>query len=235
MDYIFFFLLNFINSQNLKYRKNIYIFAKNNLNIITMDYNKKQMQPLISKYGINVETNKLFIKVCELFDGQSNYQTWAVKMIFSQAMTFEQLTFIHEWIEANGNMISKLDKKNIVSYSNKTAIAQLLKEIGYAFQDSIRKRGGKQYRIKVTSVTRTVYSVSKLMRRNRAATENSCHRYGTTFDISWVRFDCMDPTMVISLEDLKNILAEVVQDFRKRGRCYAIFERKSGCLHITVR
>ena len=50
MDYIFFFLLNFINSQNLKYRKNIYIFAKNNLNIITMDYNKKQMQPLIDKF-----------------------------------------------------------------------------------------------------------------------------------------------------------------------------------------
>ena len=113
--------------------------------------------------------------------------------------------------------------------------AQLLKEIGYAFQDSIKKRGGKAYRIKVTSVTRTNYSVSKLMRRNRAATENSCHRYGTTFDISWVKFDCMDPSMVVSLEDLKNILAEVVQDFRRQGRCYAIFERKSGCLHVTVR
>ncbi len=113
--------------------------------------------------------------------------------------------------------------------------AQLLKEIGYAFQDTIKKRGGKAYRIKVTSVTRTNYSVSKLMRRNRAATENSCHRYGTTFDISWVKFDCMDPSMVISLEDLKNILAEVVQHFRQQGRCYAIFERKSGCLHITVR
>ena len=113
--------------------------------------------------------------------------------------------------------------------------AQLLKEIGYAFQDSIRKRGGKSYRIKVTSVTRTVYSVSKLMRRNRSATENSCHRYGTTFDISWVRFDCMDPSMVISLEDLKNILAEVVLDFRRQERCYAIFERRTGCLHITVR
>lgn len=113
--------------------------------------------------------------------------------------------------------------------------AQLLKEIGYAFQDTIKKRGGKKYRIKVTSVTRTNYSVAKLMRHNRAATENSCHRYGTTFDISWVKFDCMDPTMVVSLEDLKNILAEVVQDFRQRGRCYAIFERKSGCLHITVR
>ena len=113
--------------------------------------------------------------------------------------------------------------------------AQLLKEIGYAFQDSIRHRGGKKYRIKATSVTRTNYSVATLMRRNRAATENSCHRYGTTVDISWVRFDCMDPTMVISLEDLKNILAEVVQDFRQQGRCYAIFERWSGCLHVTVR
>ena len=113
--------------------------------------------------------------------------------------------------------------------------AQLLKEIGYAFQDSVKKRGGKAYRIKVTSVTRTIYSVSKLMRRNRAATENSCHQYGTTVDISWVKFDCMDPSMVVSLEDLKNILAEVVQDFRRQGRCYAIFERKSGCLHVTVR
>ena len=113
--------------------------------------------------------------------------------------------------------------------------AQLLKEIGYAFQDSIRSRGGKAYRIKVTSVTRTEYSVSKLVCRNRAATENSCHRFGPTFDSSWVKFDCLDPSMVVSLEDLKNILAEVVQDFRRQGRCYAIFERKSGCLHITVR
>jgi len=113
--------------------------------------------------------------------------------------------------------------------------AQLLKEIGYAFQDSVKARGGKAYRIKVTSVTRTEFSVGKLVKRNRAATVNSCHRYGTTFDISWVKFDCLDPSMVISLEDLKNILAEVVQDFRHQGRCYAIFERKSGCLHITVR
>jgi len=113
--------------------------------------------------------------------------------------------------------------------------AQLLKEIGYAFQDSVRARGGKAYRIKVTSATRTDYSVSKLQRRNRAATTNSCHRYGTTFDISWVKFDCQDPSMVVSLEDLKNILAEVIQDFRQRGRCYVIFERKAGCFHVTVR
>ena len=49
-----------------------------------MAYNKKQMQPLIDKYGINAETNKLFNKVCDMFNGQSNYQIWAVRMIFSQ-------------------------------------------------------------------------------------------------------------------------------------------------------
>lgn len=94
-----------------------------------MTYNKKQMQPLIDKYGINQETNKLFIKVCEMFDGQSNYQIWAVRMIFSQSMTFEELERIHNWIASNSNLINKLEKKNVVSYSNKSGIAQLLKEI----------------------------------------------------------------------------------------------------------
>lgn len=94
-----------------------------------MTYNKKQMQPLITKYGINPETNKLFIKVCEMFDGQSNYQIWAVRMIFSQSMTFDALEFIHNWIVGNSNLINKLEKQNIVSYSNKSGVTYLLKEI----------------------------------------------------------------------------------------------------------
>jgi hypothetical protein len=56
-----------------------------------MTYNKKQMQPLIDKYAINPETNKLFISVCEMFDGQPNYQIWAVKMIFSKTISSEEL------------------------------------------------------------------------------------------------------------------------------------------------
>lgn len=113
--------------------------------------------------------------------------------------------------------------------------AQLLKDIGRAFQDTVRQRGGKDYRIKVTSVLRTDYSVSRLRRRNRNATEQSCHRYGTTFDISWTKFDCADTTHIVSLEDLKNILSEIIYDKRRQGRCYAIFERRQGCFHITVR
>ncbi len=113
--------------------------------------------------------------------------------------------------------------------------AELLRTIGKAFSDTVRARGGKEYRIRVTSLTRTDYSVGKLLKRNRNATQQSCHRYGTTFDISWVRFDCLDPSFVVSLEDLKNILAEIVYDQRKRGKCYVMFETKQGCFHITAR
>ena len=113
--------------------------------------------------------------------------------------------------------------------------ARLLHDIGQDFHDTIKARGGKEYRIKVTSALRTDFSVRRLARRNRAATEQSCHRYGTTFDVSWTKFDCRDSSYVISLEDLKNILAEIVYEKRRQGRCYAIFERRQGCFHITVR
>jgi len=113
--------------------------------------------------------------------------------------------------------------------------AQLLYDIGIAFSDTIRARGGKDYRMRVTSLTRSDHSVSRLKRRNRAATTMSCHRYGTTFDISWVKFDCLDSAYVVSLEDLKNILAEIIWEKREQGRCYAIYERRQGCFHVTVR
>lgn len=113
--------------------------------------------------------------------------------------------------------------------------AALLADIGRAFSDTVRNRGNAEYRLRVTSMTRTDNSVARYRRRYRAATEQSCHRYGTTFDVSWSRFDCRDTTRVVNLEDLKNVLAEIVYDKRSQGRCYAIFEHKSGCFHITVR
>ena len=94
-----------------------------------MTYNKKQMQPLIDKYAINPETNKLFASVCEMFDGQPNYQIWAVKMIFSKSMSMEDLEKIHEWASKNQTMVKSLEKQNIVSYSSKNAISQLFNEM----------------------------------------------------------------------------------------------------------
>ena len=94
-----------------------------------MTYNKKQMQPLIDKYAINPETNKLFISAVEMFDGQPNYQIWAVKMIFSKTMSSEELETIHEWVTKNQTMVKMLEKQNVVSYSTKALISQLFKEM----------------------------------------------------------------------------------------------------------
>lgn len=113
--------------------------------------------------------------------------------------------------------------------------ANLLADIGRRFADTIRARGGHEYRIKVTSVLRTDRTVAKLRRRNRNATGQSAHCYGTTFDISYAKFICNDSSFIVSLADLKNILGEILYDERAKGRCYVKFEIKQGCYHVTTR
>ncbi|MCM1319297.1 MAG: DUF5715 family protein [Muribaculaceae bacterium] len=112
--------------------------------------------------------------------------------------------------------------------------ADLLKTIGYNFIDSLANRGVDGYKIKVTSLLRTPATVKSLKRVNKNATENSAHQYGTTFDISWSKFICADPTRTIDEGDLKNILAEVLEDLHKQKRCMVKFEKKTACFHITV-
>lgn len=112
--------------------------------------------------------------------------------------------------------------------------AALLHHIGVAFIDSLGSRGADGYRIKVTSLLRTRQSVKKLRRVNRNATDSSTHQFGTTFDISWAKFICSDSSRTINDEDLKNLLAEVLEDARKEGRCLVKFERKTCCFHVTV-
>lgn len=114
--------------------------------------------------------------------------------------------------------------------------ATLLEDIGRNFRDSLRNLNAPQYRIKVTSVTRTVDDVKNLRRRNTNASKNSAHRYGTTFDISWVRFTKMEEdTLDIDGDRLKMVLATVLRDQRRAERCFVKHERKQGCFHITVR
>lgn len=111
----------------------------------------------------------------------------------------------------------------------------LLKEIGARFNDSLDARGGGDYRLKVTSVLRTEGAVKKLRRRNVNATQESAHRYGTTFDISYTKFICDSVTVARSQEDLKNLLGEVLKQIRDEKKCYVKYERKQGCFHITAR
>ena len=94
-----------------------------------MAYNKKQMQPLIDKFQINPETNKLFQSIVELFDGKPNYQIWAVKAVFSKIIDPQNLKLVAEWIDRNSDSIVKLEKQNIVSYNTAELIKKLKKEM----------------------------------------------------------------------------------------------------------
>lgn len=113
--------------------------------------------------------------------------------------------------------------------------ADLLHDIGKAFNDSLQARGGGAYRLKVTSVLRTPTTVKSLRRRNVNAVKESTHLYGTTFDISHAQFICDNDSMPRTQEDLKNLLAEVLFDMKQKGRCYVKYERKQACFHITAR
>lgn len=113
--------------------------------------------------------------------------------------------------------------------------AKLLEDIGRNFTDSLRRRNAGGYRIRVTSVLRSAHSVKRLRRVNGNATDSSTHQLGTTFDISYARFDS-DGKSAVRLSDgeLKYILAEVLRDLRVRNRCMVKYERKSPCFHITA-
>lgn len=96
----------------------------------TLNYSKKQIQPLIDKYAINAETNTTFARVIELFDGQPNYQLWGVKVVFSKAISIDDLEAIKVWADENSNLIKKLSKNgNIISYSSKADFILLRDEM----------------------------------------------------------------------------------------------------------
>lgn len=113
--------------------------------------------------------------------------------------------------------------------------AALLEEIGLRFRDSLDAHGGGAYRPKVTSVLRSPMTVGMLRHVNRNATQESAHRYATTFDISHSKFICDDSTATRrTFEDLKNLLALIIYDLRREGRCLVKHERKQACFHITA-
>lgn len=116
----------------------------------------------------------------------------------------------------------------------------LLDTLGIHFLDSLEKKGLNPNKIIVTSVTRTKEDVKRLSKKNLNASVNSCHFYGTTFDVSWKRFAKVEdpdgrPLQDVSADTLKLVLSEVLRDLRKAERCYVKYELKQGCFHITTR
>ena len=115
--------------------------------------------------------------------------------------------------------------------------AKLFIDIAQNFRDSLYSKEIPLHKLYLTSVTRTNDDVGTLTKRNINASDNSAHRYATTFDISWKRFEKIDHHISDEVlpERLKLVLAQVLFDLKKAERCYVKHEKKQACFHITVR
>lgn len=94
----------------------------------------------------------------------------------------------------------------------------LLQDIGRAYFDSLQIKGIPLHKIIVTSILRTKDDVAKLRTRNGNATENSCHLYGTTFDVCYNRYKQIQtrqqPRRQVQNDTLKWVLSEVLRDMK---------------------
>lgn len=118
--------------------------------------------------------------------------------------------------------------------------SDLLHKIARNFLDSLAVKGIPLHKIIVSSVLRTEEDVRKLRRYNCNASEESCHRFGTTFDIAYNRYVTVPypdgrPRRAVRNDSLKWVLSEVLHELRQEGLCYIKYEVRQGCFHITVR
>lgn len=115
--------------------------------------------------------------------------------------------------------------------------SKLLEDISEAFVQRLERDTLPIYKPIITSVTRTIEDIQGLSQANSNASQNSTHRYGTSFDISWKRFmkaDPLDPR-TLEPEELKHLLAIILKEFHNQGRCYIKHEKRQACFHITTR
>ncbi len=115
--------------------------------------------------------------------------------------------------------------------------ANELDRIGAEFADILQRNGLPHYRFYVTSVLRTKDDVRHLQKSgNVNATAQSCHCYGTTFDLAYSRFDKVTRTHEYMHQDnLKLVLGQALLNEQRAGRIYVKYEWKQACFHITVR
>ena len=123
-----------------------------------------------------------------------------------------------------------------IPYLVPTAAAEL-ESIGKEFADILQRNNLPHYRFYVTSVLRTKDDVKYLQKSgNVNATTNSCHCYGTTFDLAYYRYDKVTRTREYMHQDnIKLVLAQVLLNHQRAGKIYVKYEWRQACFHITVR
>ena len=204
-------------------------------------------QPILSgKKGYNPHVGKLVlypgrnIDYARKFnDRNANHLDAASKMGLSAIPENREAV-----MSMRGRMVPVKDSKNYlvdplthsVPYLCPGA-ARKLDAIGDAWADILKRNDLPHYRFILTSILRTQEDVKKLQRSgNVNAADNSAHCYGTTFDITYSRFEKAEQSENYMVEDnLKLALAQVLLNEQRAGHIYVKYEYKQACFHITSR
>jgi hypothetical protein len=104
---------------------------------------------------------------------------------------------------------------------------KFLGELALGYRNNCEKAGIGFIPFQVSSLLRTEESVKALMKRNGNAIAHSPHLKGRTFDIDIAGFS--------DYPDQMEKLISTLHEFHKKNKCYVIFEKSQGCLHITAR
>lgn len=203
------------------------------VNIKEMSSNTELKKGTYSNARIHVN---YFGSFREVFNDSNKYQyVYAEKLGIDPIVSVKNSYFTKRpLIKIESNKFYHVDKLTHSLPFLVPEAAKLLEDIGKNFIDSLARRGADGYRIKVTSLLRTPSTVKRLRRVNVNASDSSAHQFGTTFDISYNHFFCLDSTRTINGNDLKGVLGEVLLDLRKQERCLVKYEYKTACFHITA-
>ena len=102
---------------------------------------------------------------------------------------------------------------------------------------SAAREGLPHYQFYVTSVLRTQEDIKYLQKSgNINSVTQSCHCYGTTFDLAYMRYNKVTRSRMYMHEDnLKLVLGQVLLNHQRAGKIFVKYEAKQSCFHITVR
>jgi hypothetical protein len=111
----------------------------------------------------------------------------------------------------------------------------LLDTIGIRFEKALNKTPLQGTNLIVTSMTRTLYTVSKLVKNNRTAVKRSPHLNGNSFDFSFSRFNTPRAIDNCELTFLQETISKILLDLKNEKRCWVTFERWEECLHVVAK
>ena len=186
----------------------------------------------------------------EIREGELKSNGCAVLQVTHVGVCGTDTSYWHEGERYRGVVIGHEYSGGVVAPGTNRALKPGDRVAGYTqnvFQEPcghceacLAAKGLNPNKITVTSVLRTKDDVKRLRRRNGNASENSAHCYGTTFDVSWKRFQKVEdedgrPLQDVSSDTLKLVLSEVLRDLKKAEKCYIKYELRQGCFHITTR